>query len=258
MSDLDAVRRLAGPTAAAIEAQPPADRRPERLSRPRRGHRHEPRPSPCGRWSRRWRRSRSTTGERLAHEIARAALMGARGQLGRDPLADRPRLRRRRSAARRRSTRRRSRARSARRATPPTAPSAEPVEGTMLTVDPRAGRGGRGAGAGRRLGRRPPARARPPRRGRRSRARRSTSRSSARPASSMRAARACSSSSAGSTAARHRRGAAGASGRARGGRLRRRPPGALAIPLLHGLRRRGRGPRPGRARSARSSRSATR
>ena len=46
---------------------------------------------------------------------------------------------------------------------------------------------------------------------------------------------------------------------ARGGRGHRRdPPGALALPLLHGLRRRGRRPRRRRARSASSSSSATR
>ena len=42
------------------------------------------------------------------------------------------------------------------------------------------------------------------------------------------------------------------------GRARRRPPGALGVPLLHGLRGRGRGARRGRARGASSSSSATR
>ena len=125
----------------------------------------------------------------------------------------------------------------------------------MLTVDPRARGGGRGAPERRARARGAPEAARRARRGRAWRGRRSSSTSCARPASSTPAARACSRSSAASQrrspASRCRR----APPRRARGRRRGDPPGALALPLLHGLRGRGRGPRRrrarGRARAAR-------
>ena len=56
----------------------------------------------------------------------------------------------------------------------------------------------------------------------------------------------------------HGRGASGHAARARGGRVRRDPPGAVEVPLLHGVRRRGRGARPRRGSRTSWRRSATR
>ena len=96
------------------------------------------------------RRSRYAGPEEASRAVARAALMGAQGELGRDPLADDPgRLRRSREArlARRRQS------------SPPRWTGAkerayasvrEPVEGTMLTVIKDAARAAVEARRGRR------------------------------------------------------------------------------------------------------------
>ena len=188
--------------------------------------------------------------EAVAKELSRAALMGARGNSGvifsqilrgfADVLAERDEVD---SAMLARAFR--SASDSAYRAV------RRPVEGTMLTVvremaeeaerrdvrTPPQGRAARACGRARRGRARADARAaRGPARGRGRR---------------RRAAPACSSSSEASTPASRARPlpatAAAVSGR--GGRLRRGPPGAVALPLLHGIRGRGRGARRGGARA---------
>ena len=227
--------------------EPPPHRRPERLPGSRRGHGHEPDADrsrgPGGARA----SSRTPTASGLAHEIARAALMGARGNsgvilsqivrgfaevVGDAPVIDSPTLARAfRSASD-----------AAYRAV------RKPVEGTMLTVirelaeeaeaqarpdlpvaDLLRALVRRGEDA---LARTPRVPRDPPPGGRRRRRRRGAARARPRP-----------------DRGRDRRGAARAAGRSRGRRARRDPPGALAVPLLHRVRRRGRGARPRRARA---------
>ena len=226
--------------------EPPADRRPQRLPGSGRRHGHEPGAHRAGD-----RRGARAAGCRdraaLAHEVTRAALMGARGNSGvilsqivrgaaevlgasRDDLA--ARAARSASDAAYRAVRSRSRGRCSPRSASwprrpssgrPTSPTivARGDDGVVRTPEhaPRAARGRR-------------------RRRRRGRARRDPARDRGGP---------------------RRRAAAGS---APSGRSsvddRRDPPGALALPLLHRLRRRGRGPRRRRARGASSTRSATR
>ena len=85
--DLATVRRLAAAALESIEAAPAADQRAERLPRPRRRHRDEPREDDAGH-----RRRRSSARPRRRRRELAAESSGPRrwrrkGQLGGDPLA---------------------------------------------------------------------------------------------------------------------------------------------------------------------------